>query len=372
MGRLISNSLLFLLLALLLAASVLAQSPAPKKSAKPLSEAEVMEGLSGGISSKRLATLVTQYGVDFKLTAEDEQRLRGVGADDGLLLAIHNAEPKAGELLIDANADCSVDVNGNVYVVSAGEKKKVEGIPGDNLIEAKCKGESAASWRKVVTMQAAEQKIVLIEFPAPPPQVTPPITPPLPAKPRIDPAEETWAALRESKDPALLEDFAKQFPNSPFAAPAQFKAKVLREEASKPTTDSPNVTSAAAVNAGKPGEAVPGTWIDPATGLMWTVKDKGAELTWYQASEYCGSLDAGDLPGWRLPTNDELRSMYDHSLNASGAPHIKRGIKVENWAWTRNAGKNFAGSGSFFNSGAANAASMPGAEFKRALCVRRP
>lgn len=55
---------------------------------KPLTLSDVEQALNGGLSRTRIATLVKQYGVDFSLTAELQQRLRSEGADDALLLAI--------------------------------------------------------------------------------------------------------------------------------------------------------------------------------------------------------------------------------------------------------------------------------------------
>jgi len=55
---------------------------------KPLSLAEVEEALQGGLTSTRIAALVKQYGVDFALTADNEQRLRAAGANDSVLLAV--------------------------------------------------------------------------------------------------------------------------------------------------------------------------------------------------------------------------------------------------------------------------------------------
>lgn len=330
MRRLIHSSRFLITFVLaILSAVAIAQAPPAKKAAKPLSEAEVMEGLSGGLSSKRLATLVLQYGVDFKLTPESEQRLRGVGADDGLLLAIHNAEPKAGELFITVNADCSVEVNGSVFAMTAGEKKKVEGIPGDNLIQAKRKGEPAVSWQKVVSMEAAEQKIVLVELPAPLPQPAPkvePVAPPKPAleKPKIDPAEEAWAAVRDTGDPELLDKFVRQFSNSPLAPVAQLKAEALR--ASKQTQ------AATTAKTEEPVKPVAGTWVDP-TGLMWT--NTSRTLNWYQASDLCQNLTVGGRFDWRLPTEDDLLRVRDRMQNGLDELHIRRGTRVDHWAWSR-------------------------------------
>jgi len=59
-----------------------------KSGPAPFSLAEVETGLSGGITNKRMATLVTTFGVDFKLGAGTRKRLADEGADDNLLATI--------------------------------------------------------------------------------------------------------------------------------------------------------------------------------------------------------------------------------------------------------------------------------------------
>jgi Sel1 repeat len=66
--------------------------PSPPKEVKgkpaPFSLAEVETGITGGITSKRMATLVQKFGVDFKLSSGTRKRLVDEGADDNLLAAI--------------------------------------------------------------------------------------------------------------------------------------------------------------------------------------------------------------------------------------------------------------------------------------------
>lgn len=66
--------------------------PSPAKDAKgkaaPFSLGEVETGLSGGITSKRMTTLVQKFGVDFRLNAAARKRLANQGADDSLLTTI--------------------------------------------------------------------------------------------------------------------------------------------------------------------------------------------------------------------------------------------------------------------------------------------
>jgi len=75
--------------------SNLASKQTPKQVAKPSSSkptpfslAEVETGLTGGITTKRMATLVGTYGVDFSLNEAERKRLTADGADDELLAVI--------------------------------------------------------------------------------------------------------------------------------------------------------------------------------------------------------------------------------------------------------------------------------------------
>lgn len=59
-----------------------------KSKAFPFSLVEVETGLTGGITSKRMTTLVQKFGVDFKLSTVIRKRLAEEGADDNLLQTI--------------------------------------------------------------------------------------------------------------------------------------------------------------------------------------------------------------------------------------------------------------------------------------------
>ena len=68
------------------------KSNGTKNKGAPFSLAEVETGLTGGITPKRMATLVGQYGVDFSLNANAKTRLTNDGADDALLQTIASAK----------------------------------------------------------------------------------------------------------------------------------------------------------------------------------------------------------------------------------------------------------------------------------------
>lgn len=60
-------------------------------------------------------------------------------------------------------------------------------------------------------------------------------------------------------------------------------------------------------------EAAAPTWTDPKTGMTWTRKDNGADLTWSEAVNYCQNLQLNGSSGWRLPFIGELADIYDPS-----------------------------------------------------------
>ena len=61
------------------------------------------------------------------------------------------------------------------------------------------------------------------------------------------------------------------------------------------------------------GQDAAQTWKDSDTGLTWTVKDNGEDVSWAQGRNYCDTLDLGGSTDWRLPTIDELKTIYDKS-----------------------------------------------------------
>ncbi|MEN8190405.1 MAG: DUF1566 domain-containing protein [Thermodesulfobacteriota bacterium] len=50
--------------------------------------------------------------------------------------------------------------------------------------------------------------------------------------------------------------------------------------------------------------------IDQQTGLMWPLKDNGSDISWPAAHEYCDQFNQGGFDDWRMPTQDELATLY--------------------------------------------------------------
>jgi len=114
-----------------------------------------------------------------------------------------------------------------------------------------------------------------------------------------------------------------------------------------------------------------GLWKDSETGLIWTVKDNGADVSWNQARDYCGGLRLGEYSDWRLPTIDELEALYDAKLSK---PYKAKGPIELGAACSLSETKNSSGEvWSFCFSYGGRTLGPPSGHGSqgRALCVRR-
>ena len=69
-----------------------------------------------------------------------------------------------------------------------------------------------------------------------------------------------------------------------------------------------------------------GVVIDIRTYLMWAVRDNGADISFEAAKSYCEHYSGGGYADWRLPTQDELASLYAQYNDQGYA--IARGIHI--------------------------------------------
>lgn len=122
-------------------------------------------------------------------------------------------------------------------------------------------------------------------------------------------------------------------------------------------------------------------WTDPKSQLMWTVKDNGRNVNWKQASDYCGAMTLAGHADWRLPSIDELRTLYDPTINIpgigeTGGPvswHVRGNLRLTGWQWSRSQADV---SGEAWGLSLASGRQLTGRVAdnlgNRALCVRHP
>jgi hypothetical protein len=59
-----------------------------------------------------------------------------------------------------------------------------------------------------------------------------------------------------------------------------------------------------------------GVVLDTKTNLMWASKDNGEPINWQGAKSYCDNYRVGGHTDWRMPTQDELASLYDENKSS--------------------------------------------------------
>ena len=74
------------------------------------------------------------------------------------------------------------------------------------------------------------------------------------------------------------------------------------------TQTSPAAAASANGHVSRTGAAVKGEPEVVVVGdLMWTVRDNGRDVTWFEAKAYCDSCRVGGYDDWEMPSEDMLR-----------------------------------------------------------------
>jgi len=80
-----------------------------------------------------------------------------------------------------------------------------------------------------------------------------------------------------------------------------------------------------------------GTVWDSQSNLLWASRDNGSNINWSDAEEYCKTYDGGGYKEWRLPTKDELLTLYDRSIFGNNGYHLTKLITLTgSYPWTSN------------------------------------
>ena len=170
-----------------------------------------------------------------------------------------------------------------------------------------------------------------------------------------------------------------------FLALAQYRAgdiaatkhsAALFSEAHQPETDPTFETNLAPI------------WSDPDSQLAWITEDNGQNFNWPDADRFCRTLKAGGHVGWRLPSIDELATLYNPGQTTSyvyrGSAyntlrdgftyyyHLREDIRLHSCcAWSSTKDPNQSANAFYyrFQSGEKISFAMEESGAMRALCV---
>ncbi len=71
-----------------------------------------------------------------------------------------------------------------------------------------------------------------------------------------------------------------------------------------------------------------GMVLDNQTGLMWAPQDNGSNVDWQEVKSYCENYRGGGFSDWRMPTQDELASLYDKKWQNKDGYHLTDSISI--------------------------------------------
>ncbi len=74
-------------------------------------------------------------------------------------------------------------------------------------------------------------------------------------------------------------------------------------------------------------------WNDALTGLSWTSRDNGKDMSWKGAVNYCRKLKLGGYVDWRLASSFELQGIYDKTVEAAGRAGDTKGGVPRDFTW---------------------------------------
>jgi DNA-binding beta-propeller fold protein YncE len=127
---------------------------------KPLSKDEVVELLKGGISSGRVADIAHDRGINFELTPEAEDELRGAGATDELIRTFRELAPKPAQIVVETSPDAQVYLDDTFVGQASSQGRLVIGNPkpGDHALKVSLAGRK--DYQQPVTVVAGQVAMV--------------------------------------------------------------------------------------------------------------------------------------------------------------------------------------------------------------------
>lgn len=157
---------------------------------KRLSEKDILELLSGDVSSSRVAAIVAEKGIDFALTPERERKFRQAGATQGLISSLreaskrraHEEQPRSGILNVQSKpGEAQVYLNDEPKGITSPEGKlRLPDLPpGTYKLRVSLAGYQ--SWENQVDITTGENPTIFAALPE-----KPSVAPGVSATPTLD------------------------------------------------------------------------------------------------------------------------------------------------------------------------------------------
>jgi len=115
-----------------------------------------------------------------------------------------------------------------------------------------------------------------------------------------------------------------------------------------------------------------GTIKDHETKLIWAPHDNGSDITWYTAATYCKEYSPGGHNDWRMPTSDELATLYGNRPQVQNQNYkdtidvATKLIKITApWVWTNKQMAHHKALAYTFNSGTSRRLHLEGGGSER-------
>lgn len=87
-----------------------------------------------------------------------------------------------------------------------------------------------------------------------------------------------------------------------------------------------------------------GTITDTKTELMWAKQDNGIPINWNDSVIYCQNYSGGGYQNWRMPTLDELATLYNPGKKNKNGYHIIKYISITaSTCWAAESSDHLAG-----------------------------
>ncbi len=253
-------------------------------------------------------------------------------------------EARQGNLVIQADAACTLSVNGKEVAQLPKGITELKISPGQKLVSCASRDESI-SFEGQVEARSGQDTVL-----------------------RITLAERVEAVQRSRRE---AEEKVQRDRRD-----AEEMRRVAEVRAQREAWERAQREAEARTRADEAARRFPtvseGVLFDEQSGLQWTRADNGRDVNWSQAQAHCQGLGSD----WSLPTGAQLRSLYDKNL--PGIPCGSYSCNVVNqfrlssaWFWSSES-KGFSEAWLVKLSDGFRYSTVVGNTTNRALCVRRP